>query len=290
MAEELAEAQRGETVAFQRQTLELIETVNLVLGQYEGPLTLRQVFYRLVAAQVVTNSEKAYKRLSAVLTKARLAGAVDDTRIVDRLRQAHRVPCWADLSAFLQAARRSYRREKWAGQPCYLEVWCEKDAVAGVLQPITEAFEVTLYPCRGYNSYSALREAGQRFRASGKPNVILYLGDFDPSGQDMARDIVDRLRRDFGAQVNLQLLALTSDQVEANQLPPAPAKRQDTRAAAFIAQHGDRAVELDALPPDVLQELVREGIGRYWDKSAFLAEVDQQERDQAQLLALLPTG
>lgn len=277
-------------MAFQPKTLQLIEQVNGILAQYDGPLTLRQVFYRLVAAQAVTNIEREYKRLSNVLTKARRAGLVDDTRIVDRMRQTHRLPCWADVPEFLRAVRRSYRREKWAGQPCYLEVWCEKDAVAGVLQPVTDDHEVTLYPCRGYNSYSALREAADRFAASGKPNLILYLGDFDPSGQDMPRDVRARLGTDFGVSVDLQLLALTAAQVDAYQLPPAPAKRQDARAAAFIARHGDRAVELDALPPDTLQALVRSGIEQHWDKSTFDTEARQEARDRAELLALIPAG
>jgi len=135
-------------VTFQQKTLDLFAAVNGILAQYDGPLTLRQVYYRLVAAQVLRNTENEYKGLSKHLTNARLEGIVDDRRIVDRVRSTLRVPCWTDLGHFLEAVRRSYRREKWTSQPYNLEVWCEKDAVAGVLQPIADYYEVLLYPCR----------------------------------------------------------------------------------------------------------------------------------------------
>ena len=272
---------------FQAKTLALIDQVNDILAQYDGPLTLRQIYYRLVAARVIDNVEKQYKRLSKVLTNARLEGLVDDTRIVDRVRAPLRVSCWADLGAFLRAVRESYRREKWTSQRFSVEVWCEKDAVAGVLEPITEEYEVTLYPCRGYNSYSALKEAAERIAETEQPTVVLYLGDFDPSGQDMPRDIRDRLAQDFGAAFDLEVIALTREQIDEHDLPPALAKRSDSRAAAFIAEHGDMSVELDALPPDVLQALVREHILRFCDMSAFEAEAAVEKGEQADLEAII---
>jgi hypothetical protein len=166
-------------------------------------------------------------------------------------------------------------------------VWCEKDAVAGVLQPVTDDFEAVLYPCRGYNSYSALREAAERIADIPRPTVILYLGDFDPSGQDMGRDILARLTQAFDAEVQFERIALTPEQIAEYDLPPLPAKPTDSSAAAFIARHGDMAVELDALPPDVLQALVREQIGRFFDVSAFQAEQERQQQEQAELEALI---
>jgi hypothetical protein len=216
---------------FQQKTLDLIGEVNAILTEYEGPLTLRQVYYRLVAAQVIINEERSYKNLSKTLTNARLAGLVDDSRLVDRTRQSLRVPCWNDLESFLRAVRESYRPEKWTSQQTLVEVWCEKDAVAGVLQPITEEYEVTLYPCRGYNSYSALREAAAGMW--GHP-IILYLSDFDPSGQDMPRDVRRRLADDFGCFADLRVIALTREQIAEYELPPAPAKRTDTRTPGSL--------------------------------------------------------
>jgi hypothetical protein len=272
---------------FQRKTLDLFAAVNAILGQYDGPLTLRQVFYRLVAAQQLENTRAAYCGLSKHLVNARLAGIVDDSRIVDRVRNTLRVPCWNDLPDFLETVRQSYRREKWTRQPYALEVWCEKDAVAGVLQPVTDRYEVLLFPCRGYDSYSALKDAGERIRRAGRPTVVLYLGDFDPSGQDMPRDIRDRLTRDFGATFDLRVIALTREQVDEHDLPQNFAKRTDSRAAAFIARHGDIAVELDALPPNVLQALVREHLDQFFDVTAFAEEVAREQDEQERLDALI---
>lgn len=272
---------------FQRKTLDLFAAVNAILGQYDGPLTLRQVFYRLVAAQQLENTRAAYCGLSKHLVNARLAGIVDDSRIVDRVRNTLRVPCWNDLPDFLETVRQSYRREKWSRQPYALEVWCEKDAVAGVLQPVTDRYEVLLFPCRGYDSYSALKDAGERIRRAGRPTVVLYLGDFDPSGQDMPRDIRDRLTRDFGATFDLRVIALTREQVDEHDLPQNFAKRTDSRAAAFIARHGDIAVELDALPPNVLQALVREHLDQFFDVTAFAEEVAREQDEQKRLDALI---
>lgn len=274
-------------MAFHQKTLDLFAAVNGILGEYEGPLTLRQVYYRLVAAQIIQNTENEYKGLSKHLTRARLAGLVDDSRIIDRVRSTLRVQCWPDLSHFLQTVRRSYRREKWASQDYNLEVWCEKDAVAGVLEPIANEYEIILYPCRGYNSYSALKDAAERIGYIDRPTVVLYMGDFDPSGQDMPRDIRDRLTEDFGVQLDLYVIALTRDQIEAYDLPPAPAKRSDSRAAAFMAKHGDMAVELDALPPNVLQELVRDNVEQFFDKSAFEQQAEIEREEQTKLGRLI---
>lgn len=274
-------------MSFQKKTLELFNKVKSILSEYDGPLTLRQIYYRLVAAHYIENVQKAYTLLSKHLTNARRAGIIDPNRIIDRTRRTLKVATWTDLESFLRTVANSYRREKWSSQQNNVEVWCEKDAVAGVLEPITEEFEVVLYPCRGYNSYSALLEAAWRIAGKQQPTTILYLGDFDPSGEDMSRDIRDRLRNDFGASVDLQVIALTREQVDEFQLPPMPAKKSDTRAADFIARHGDMAVELDALPPDELQRLVRESIEQFVDKSAFDAEVATQAEEVERLHELI---
>lgn len=274
-------------------TLALIHEVNTILGQYTGALTLRQIYYRLVAAHIIPNDQRQYKRLSKHLVTARLLGLVDDTRITDRTRSTIQPSTWTDLESFMRSVRTSYRRDKRATQPLNVEVWVEKDAVAGVLEGITARAEVVLYPCRGYNSYSALKDAADRIKGKlvyGKqPTTILYLGDFDPSGQDMARDIVDRLEKQFDTDATLKLLALSSDQVEAYDLPPMPTKRQDSRAEGFIAEHGDRSVELDALPPDVLQTLVRDGVASLTDPNLWNLQVEKETAEQAKLTDLVDT-
>lgn len=275
------------SMTFRQKTLDLFAQVNAILGQYDGPLTLRQVYYRLVAGLVLPNTRNAYSNLSSHLVNARLAGIVDDSRIVDRARQTLRVSCWEDLAAFLQAVRRSYRREKWTRQSFHVEVWCEKDAVAGVLEPVTDEYEVLLFPCRGYDSYSALKEAGERLRRVDRPTVVLYLGDFDPSGLDMRRDLRDRLTRDFGVTFDLQVIGLTEEQITQYALPPNPVKLTDSRARGYIQRHGRDVWELDALPPDVLQALVRTHVESFLDKSAFEREQVQERAEQQRLEVLI---
>jgi len=270
-------------MSFHKKTLELFDTVNGILAEYDGPLTLRQIFYRLVAIHYRENTQNAYTLLSAQLTKARLTGHIDAERIIDRTRRTLKVATWADLDEYMEVVAKSYRREKWTSQKNIVEVWCEKDAVAGVLEPVTEQFEVVLYPCRGYNSYSALRDAGQRIAGRPQPTTILYLGDFDPSGEDMSRDIRDRLRNDFGVSIDLQVIALTPEQIEQFDLPPAMTKKGDSRAAKFVALHGDVAVELDALPPDELQRLVSEFVERFVDKSTLESEKAIELDEKAEL-------
>lgn len=273
--------------AFHAKTMQLLEAVNRLLDEYEGPVTLRQLFYRLVALQVIENKLKAYKSFGKHLVNGRREGIVDADRIVDRTRALWQLPTWTDLDEFLDAVRRSYRREKWSRQDYHVEVWCEKDAVAGVFEPITDEFEVALYPCRGYDSYSALREAGGRIRGTGKPAVILYFGDFDPSGEDIPRSFQKRLLEDFGTEVDLRVIALTAEQIGEYDLPWNAVKLNDTRAPAFLEKYGNIAVELDALDPRVLKDLLRGELGAYCHAETFEYERGIQAEEQARLEVIL---
>lgn len=271
------------TVAFRETTRALLEDVKAVLAQYDHAITLRQLFYRLVAAHILDNTENAYKGLSKLLVRAREAGLVAVDALEDRTRAPFRDPCWPGLDDYAQVVREAYRRDKWASQAIHVEVWVEKDALAGVVGAVTQGYDIFAYACRGYNSMTALWEAEQRFEAQDKPVVVLYLGDFDPSGVDMTRDIRDRLAAYTEAEVTVRRVALTDAQIAEHDLPPMPAKRTDSRAAGFIAAHGEvSAVELDALPPDVLTALVEDAIGENCDLSEFARqqEIEAEERDE----------
>lgn len=264
-----------------QKTVDLLERVADILAEYDFPLTLRQLFYRLVAAHVLPNTEGAYGGLSSKLVKAREAGIIDPEALVDRTRSPRRPECFSDLSEYAEVVRGAYRRDKAASQPLHVEAWVEKDALVGLFEQVTEAYDVYAYACRGYNSFSALWEAAMRFRQAGKPVHVLYFGDFDPSGLDMTRDIRERLGRYCREEIVVQHVALTKEQVAEYDLPPMPAKTKDTRAAKFIAQHGEvSAVELDALPPDVLQGMVTAEIEALWDLSEFQR---QQQIERAEI-------
>lgn len=270
-------------MVFHQKTLDLLDDVCEVLAEYDHALTLRQLFYRLVAAHVIENAENSYKSLSRTLVKAREEGLVAIDALEDRTRAPERPSCWMDVEHYAEAVRDSYRRDKWRTQQQHVEVWIEKDALAGLIERVTRPRDVFAYACRGYNSMTALWEAGQRFEKIGKPVLLLYFGDFDPSGVDMTRDIRDRLATYTTADVTVRRVALTKAQIIEHNLPPMPAKRSDSRAADFIDEHGEvSAVELDALPPDVLTAMTAETIDANCDLSEFerQKELEAEERDE----------
>lgn len=266
----------------------LVDECNGIIADYLGQglrLTLRQLYYQLVTRNIIPNEERSYKRLSALLSDARLAGLVDWDAIEDRVRVPRRPPEWDGLEQLVEAALHGYRLPRWEGQPKYVELWVEKDALAGVLAPLASEFHVVMMVNRGYSSQSAMYEAAARFKvaaAEDKDLVLFYLGDHDPSGEDMVRDVRDRLAM-FGADVEVVKLALTMEQVKTYGPPPNPAKTTDPRAGAYIAEHGGRSWEVDALRPDVLAGVIRRAFKSVLVKSRMDAVIRREHNDRARL-------
>lgn len=266
------------------ETLELVATCNDILDELSDyRLTLRQLYYQLVTRNIIPNQERAYKKLGKTLTRARLAGLVDWDAIEDRVRQPVIPTEFEDLEDLVEAALRSYRLPRWRDQRAYVELWVEKDALASVLRPLADQFHVTLMVNRGYSSASAMKEAAERFREYHVPRRLFYLGDLDPSGEDMVRDIRDRLA-EFRANVRVEKIALTIDQVEEYEPPPNPAKLTDSRAAEFVARYGTSSWEVDALPPSVLGQIITDAIsGSITDDVAMREVVEEEKRDKERL-------
>lgn len=272
---------------FSAQSAERIARCNAIIAEYQGQglrLTLRQLYYQLVSRNVIRNIEREYKNLSTLVSDARLAGLMDWAAIEDRVRRPQRPSQFNDLHELVEAALDSYRLPRWRGQKRYVELWVEKDALAGVLAPLADEYHVTLMVNRGYSSQSAMYDSARRFRASRLPGVLLYLGDHDPSGEDMVRDIADRLDM-FGANVDVRKLALTMAQVEEHAPPPNPAKLTDPRAAAYVAEHGDESWEVDALPPDVLAGIIRDSFRGLVDRRLMDAVIAEEDNDKERLRA-----
>lgn len=273
---------------FQNESQALIARCNLIIEGYlqQGfRLTLRQLYYQLVTQNAVPNTERSYKKVGSLLSDARLAGLVDWDAIEDRVRVPWKPSEFDDLADLAEAALRSYRLPRWEGQEYYVELWVEKDALAGVLRPLASEFHVTQMVNRGYSSQSAMYEAAVRFgraKRDGRKRVLLYLGDHDPSGEDMVRDVRDRLTV-FGVEVEVRKVALTMAQVEEYHPPPNPAKTTDSRYERYAAQHGDESWEVDALPPDVLQRLIREAFEGLVDHELMDSVKAREERDKARL-------
>lgn len=277
-------------VNFRPDSLARIKLCNEVVTSYQGQglrLTLRQLYYQLVVRNVVPNTERSYKNLSTLVSDARLAGLMDWEAIEDRVRQPRLPPEFANLGELIEAAISSYRLPRWAGQDYYVELWVEKDALAGVLAPLARKFHVTLMVNRGYSSQSAMHESANRFLDHEVQPVLLYLGDHDPSGEDMVRDIRDRLLM-FGVhRIDVRKIALTMEQVEKYNPPPNPAKITDPRSNGYIAKHGESSWEVDALPPEVLAKIIESHINQFLDGGMMNAIIQQENKDKERLRKLV---
>lgn len=282
-------------VNFRRESIDRINLCNQIIEDYMGQglrLTLRQLYYQLVTRNAVPNVERSYKMLSNLISEARLAGLVDWNAIEDRGRRPRGNNEYTGLPDLVEAAIHSYRLPRWEGQKYYAELWVEKDALAGVLSPLASEYHVKMMVNRGYSSQTAMYEAADRFLAEcgDKQPILFYLGDHDPSGEDMVRDIEDRLKM-FGVhEIIVEKLALTMAQVQQYNPPPNPAKMTDPRASNYISQHGSSSWEVDALPPEVLSGIIRRAFKRIVNVRKMNVIKRKEEADKKRLRRLVKTN
>ena len=266
---------------FRRATLDQIDTANVIIEEYAAQgfdLTLRQLYYQMVARGYIENSERSYKNFGNVIDDGRLAGRIDWDRIVDRTRNLRGNSHFRDPAQIMQAALNSYRIDKWARQPYRAEVWVEKDALIGIVETVCRRLDVPFFACRGYTSQSEMWGAGQRlerWKRQGQTPILLYLGDHDPSGIDMTRDVIDRLTL-FAGGMQVDRLALNWDQVEHFNPPPSPTKLTDSRAEGYIAEFGLSSWELDALDPATLAGLIETAVTSFRDDSLWAEAVEEE--------------
>lgn len=272
-----------------------IDHCNVVIEEYLADgfrLTLRQLYYQLVSRGIIPNEEREYKKLGRVLSNARLAGEVDWDAIEDRTRRPVTWQQHDNLRDAVEDTLRYYRLPRLVGQSTYVELWVEKDALAGVLRPIASQYHVTLMVNRGYSSSSAMYEAAQRIdycvdQYGSEDALVIYLGDLDPSGEDMVRDVNDRLGLFADSYVKVQKLALTIDQVNKHKPPPNPTKLKDTRAKAFIREFGYESWEVDALPPKELRRLIENAFSEVLDLEKIEAVKAIEKEDKARLRSII---
>jgi len=289
--------QRFKRVQFRDESLERIEQCNDIIGAYLAQdlrLTLRQLYYQFVSRDLIPNTEKSYKNLGKVVSQGRLAGLIDWDAIEDRMRQPDVPNEWESLDELVRAAIRGFRLPRGKGQETYVELWVEKDALAGVLQPLARKYHATLMVNRGYSSQSAMYESAQRIEswkdaAGASEAVILYLGDLDPSGEDMVRDIRDRMEM-FGVYVDVQKIALTMAQVRHYSPPPNPTKLTDSRAKDYISRYGMECWEVDALPPNELTKIIDQAFRDHLDLSLMEDVKAEEEKQRKALTAFLDKG
>lgn len=275
---------------FNRETSKLIATAQDIVSEYSRQgftLTVRQLYYQFVARGHIANNIQEYKRLARVVNDARLAGLLDWNAIEDRLRNVVGHAAWTDPASIISSAAYSFRMNPWLSQPYHIEVWIEKDALSGVIEPVCNRWRVPYFACRGYTSQSEAWRAGKRFankRAAGKHVLVLHLGDHDPSGMDMTRDNWDRLDMfTRGSGVMVDRLALNMDQVEELNPPENPAKMSDARAAGYVAEFGHSSWELDALDPPYVDNLIDTAIRDRLVEPAWNAVLAEENTHRALL-------
>lgn len=269
----------------QKNSLRLIEQVQKVIDSYDFALTLRQIYYQLVAKQVFSNIQANYRKLSRVCVTGRDEGILPEEAFADRLRAVDKPSAWLDLNSFMETVRQSYNKNKWDNQPKYLEIWTEKDALRSVLSEVTYQYDVSLMVARGQLSRTAIYEASNRYKAKGdKKRYLYYCGDFDPSGMSIYESIKERLEK-FGVFIHYERIALTQGQIEKYKLPSDPGKKSDPNYNKFVSIYGsDMVVELDSLPPEVLRDIIKDCITKNID-SGLLVQVQKKEKGEQDKLS-----
>lgn len=286
---------------FREDKLELIDKINDVVDSYtyQGyTLTLRQLYYQLVARGIIENNVRSYKNVGNLINDARLAGLIDWKAIEDRTRNLKGLTHWENPQQIIRSASYQYKKDLWKDQNYHLEVWVEKEALAEVVAKACMPYDVDYFCCRGYVSQSEMWESAQRlinYCKLGKYCCIIHLGDHDPSGIDMSRDIEERLQL-FGNQdgggifksrfLGLRRIALNMNQIEEFNPPPNPAKITDTRAKGYIEKFGDESWELDALEPKVITELISDTISEFAD-DYVMEEVKRRVEEEKKVMNLI---
>lgn len=267
-------------------TKDLIAVMNSIIQQMQAQgymLSVRQLYYQLVTLNYIQNKEQSYKRVVDVLNNARLGGLVDWDAIEDRNRDVVKRASWLSGGSILRACAGQYHMDMWDNQPDRVFVIVEKAALAGVLERVCVRHDVPLLAARGYPSVSITRELVVNYlrpaTRAGQHVTVLHLGDHDPSGIDMTRDLEDRIDMfmEGYAGVTLKRIALNMRQIEEEDPPPNPAKTTDSRFEGYMKKFGRESWELDALRPAYLAKLVEDEVANRVDPHKWAerqAEID----------------
>jgi len=248
-----------------------------VLDDY-NPMTVRQVFYRMVAKGLIQKDEKAYKVIQRLLLKLRLDNTIPYEYIADLTRWMRKPTTYSDADRMLQLTISAYRKSLWQRQPAYVEIWLEKDALAGIVYDITQQFDVPLMVARGFSSVTFLHEAALAYQGIGKPVYVYHLGDYDPSGL-LINESKERGLKKFagdGVEIYFEKIAVTPEQIKLYNLPLRPTKNS-THSRNFKGG----SVEIDAIEPRTLQALVQWHITKHIDENEWqgVLQTEKAERE-----------
>jgi len=285
------------------ETKELLARCQSILSDYKDDglqLTVRQLFYQLVSRDVIANDQSQYNRLQRIVKRGRRAGYLDWEMIVDRGRPLRKRRRWDSPEEIIEASAQSFHLDLWQDQRFRPEVWIEKDALVGVIEPTCKAWDVPYLSTRGYVSDSAAWRAAQRFRdvmdgeksarddpaqTDGVEQIpaVIHLSDHDPSGVDMTRDLREKFEL-FGLRFPIERVALTMDQIRQYEPPPNYAKVSDSRSEGYVEQYGTECWELDALDPSVIQSVVGDAIQeQITSRESFAAQKEKRAEQRERL-------
>ena len=289
-------------------SLDIIAKADHVLREYAADgyeMNLRQLYYQFVSRDWIANKDSEYKRIGKIIADARMAGLLDWNHLDDLTRHVRSFGGFENPEEFMETAFSGYSRELWEGQENYVEVWVEKDALVSIVGGAAGKLRTPFFSCRGYSSQSSMWRAANRLGkviTDDRKVTILHLGDHDPSGIDMTRDIDDRLSHFIQGnmqvyeglspanayattrqQFEVKRIALTMDQIDAYGPPPNPAKITDSRAKEYIYEHGHQSWELDALTPKVLEALITSEIRELLDIDLFNENIVKENEESAAL-------
>jgi hypothetical protein len=252
----------------------------------EGTVSLRHLFYRIVSLGLIEKVETEYQKLSGYTMKWRRDGSIAWNSFVDSTRWYHGVQTFGNLSEALENSKKCFRRNLWQSQKIYVEIWTEKEAIAAIAQQAAEPFGVPVFPMKGFGSGSALYSLAQSIRyyqSIGKEVYVYHLGDHDPSGRCIDESTVRNLREDHGVTFHFMRIAVNPDQIKQYSLLTRPTKKTDSRSKNFEGE----SVEVDALAPHVIRQLVEASISQHINSEAWQREkeIEDMERETFDLIS-----
>lgn len=285
--------------------LEILTLADEIIEAYMDiniKMTLRQLYYQMVTDNHIPNDDIAYKKLSDLITDGRYLGIIHWDGIEDRGRPISKPLEFEDLSELMDVAFRSYRLPRWEGQNYYIELFSEKDAISSILSPVAKKWHIPYSFNKGYASVTTMYSLFSRIEKAiieDKNIAIFYLGDHDPSGLDMVRDIEERLGEFFDNRpelfelasfldkVEIVSVALTIEQIKEYGPPPNPTKLTDPRAKDYIKRYGKTCWEVDALKPDIMMGIVEDSIKKYIDIDKYEMWIEKEKEDKRLLRKLI---
>jgi hypothetical protein len=265
-----------------RATRALWDAIASVASEYEV-MTVRQLYYQMEMRGYVGKTESDYDKVQRACLQMRRQGELSYDKIVDSARERRTIYQYNGMRQALEELTQTYRRNYWLDQPVHVEVWCEKDALTSIMNPVCQEYGIAFQALRGFDSESFAYESAKDIKAIGKPALIYYFGDHDPSGWWITNGLEPQLRS-FGADATVLQVGVTPSQVWEMGLPTRRAKASDSRYRGFVERFGsDLCTEVDAIPPNTLQDLIRSCIVRNIDREAWF-RVQREERLERETL------